>query len=221
MRFKAAIFDVDGTLVDLLEDHWRAFNEICEKHFDASCPLEDFKKVYGKPSTEIFDYLLSEAGIDPGNKDIASLAEERREIFRAGLGDVKPLPGVSDLLDAIEEDGTPIAVATSSEKRNGHAIIEAAGLADRFPVFVTRTDVARGKPHPDLFLRAAELLGFDSEDCVVFEDSTHGVTAAKKAGATVVAVTTGSHSAAELAQRGGDLVVASLADPQVRAFLGL
>ncbi len=221
MRFKAAIFDVDGTLVDLLEDHWWAFNEICEKHFDAACPLADFKKVYGQPSTEIFSYLFSEAGIDPAGKDIASLAEERREIFRAGLGDVRPLPGVSDLIDALEEDGTPIAVATSSERRNGHAIVEAAGLVDRFPVMVTRTDVERGKPHPDLFLKAAELLKSPAEDCVVFEDSTHGVTAAKDAGATVVAVTTGSHSADELADRGADLVVASLADSQVKAFLGL
>ncbi|MFH1722590.1 MAG: HAD family phosphatase [Candidatus Altiarchaeota archaeon] len=218
MRYLAAIFDVDGTLVDLMERHWRAFNNICEDRFDIYCPFEDFKEVYGMPAREIFEHILQEGGIDASKVDLEEISVERRKIFKKDLGDVKTLPGVLDLIVYLKKEGVKLAVATSNEKGAGYAILDAADLTKHFPVIVTKNDVVHGKPEPDLFLKAAEKLGEKPDKCVVFEDSIHGVEAAVKAGMSVVAVTTGSNDELQLAKKNPQLIVSSLADSRIYGF---
>src|SRR5262245_39818714 len=103
------------------------------------------------------------------------------------VGDIRPKPGLFDLLDAAR-GRLPLAVGSSSPARVVTAVLEALAIAPRFQAVVTGDDVARTKPAPDIFLRAAERLGVAPRSCVALEDSLAGATAAHAAGMTVIAV---------------------------------
>jgi beta-phosphoglucomutase-like phosphatase (HAD superfamily) len=96
--------------------------------------------------------------------------------------------GAAELLDALEGSGVPKGVATSSSRAKAMHMLTKVHLADRFEVIVTRTEVPKGKPHPDLYLRAAHELGFAVDRCISMEDSYNGVRAAHAAGMRVIMV---------------------------------
>src|SRR6202035_2936282 len=91
-------------------------------------------------------------------------------------------PGAADLLKALRDAPTPMAVATSTAGAEAHAQLEKAGVSDNFAALVTRSNIKPGKPHPETFLRAAELLKVDPSNCLALEDSHNGVRAAAAAG---------------------------------------
>jgi HAD superfamily hydrolase (TIGR01509 family) len=109
----------------------------------------------------------------------------RDEMFEAGL----PLKsGAVELLDALGDSKCPMAIVTSSSRRTAEAHLTLAGIRDRFDTILTRDDVTRGKPSPDLYLLASSRLGVIPEFCVAVEDSNHGVTAAHAAGTITIMV---------------------------------
>jgi HAD superfamily hydrolase (TIGR01509 family) len=109
----------------------------------------------------------------------------RDEMFEAGL----PLKnGAVELLDALQRCECPMAIVTSSSRRTAEAHLTLAGIRERFDTILTRDDVRRGKPSPDLYLLAASRLGVSPEFCVAVEDSNHGVTAAHAAGTITIMV---------------------------------
>jgi HAD superfamily hydrolase (TIGR01509 family) len=110
---------------------------------------------------------------------------KRDEILEAGLP-VKR--GAVELLDALRAAEYPMAIVTSSSRRTADAHLRLAGIHDRFDAILTRDDVAKGKPSPDLYLLAASRFGAKPEACVAVEDSNHGVTAALAAGAITIMV---------------------------------
>jgi len=97
-------------------------------------------------------------------------------------------PGVRELLGALGEAAIPAAVATSTARKAAEAQLRKAGIFDSFDVLVTRSDVTRGKPHPETFLRAAELLKVDPANCLALEDSYNGVHAAAAAGMATIMI---------------------------------
>src|SRR5207302_1685493 len=103
-------------------------------------------------------------------------------------GELRVKPGAVELLDAAESARLPRAVATSSSRAKAMHHLRAAGIVDRFDAVVTRDDVVRGKPHPDLFLRAASALAIAPARCLALEDSYNGVRAAHAAGMPVIMV---------------------------------
>jgi HAD superfamily hydrolase (TIGR01509 family) len=103
-------------------------------------------------------------------------------------GDLRVKPGVVEILARAEELGLPKAVATSSARQKALHHLRGAGLDHRFEAIVTRDDVSRGKPNPDLYLQAARALGIDPSRCLALEDSYNGVRAGHAAGMTVVMV---------------------------------
>lgn len=109
----------------------------------------------------------------------------RDQILEAGLP-VKN--GAIELLDALQGRNCPMAIVTSSSRRTADAHLTLAGIRDRFDTILTRDDVTRGKPSPDLYLLAASRLGVSPEFCIAVEDSNHGVTAAHAAGAITIMV---------------------------------
>lgn len=110
----------------------------------------------------------------------------RFRVFCAGGADLRP--GVLELVAFLEAEGVPTAVATSAGRESARAHLAHAGLLDGFRAVVTRDDVANGKPHPDVFLRAAEHLGVQPGWCLALEDSHNGVRAAASAGMMTVMV---------------------------------
>jgi HAD superfamily hydrolase (TIGR01509 family) len=148
--------------------------------------------------------------------ELERLAEVKERLLRAhARGNVEALPGVRELIGALDENGVRKAVVTSTPRANLDLILDLLGLKDRFGALVAEEDASKGKPDPEGFLVAAQRLGVRPGRCTVIEDAPHGLRAAKAAGMRSIGVTT-THPASELSD--ADLVVDSLADPRVLSF---
>ena len=140
----------------------------------------------------------------------AHLAAMREELFDAFRAELRPIPGIAAVIDALP---CPFCVASSSLPERIRLSLEVTGLWTRFEGRAfSSTMVRRGKPAPDLFLHAAASLGFAPADCLVVEDSPAGITAARAAGMRVIAFTGGGHAAgadhrARVAALGPDAVI--------------
>jgi len=205
--FKAAIFDLDGTLVDSLELHVAAFVAVCNRH---GIPVEPEFVVarFGSRSRDIFLDILSAAGL---SGDAVSLAKEKSEAFLSNVAGIRPMRGALELLSLLESQGIKTAIATGDSRNTMWRIVGSAGLP-RFGAYACADDVVSTKPAPDVFLRAAELLSVPPDECVAFEDSVHGILSAKGAGMKVVALLAGMAKKEDVLAEGPDLVLDSLSD---------
>ncbi len=192
------LFDLDGVLIDstpAVERVWRQW--AAERGFD---PEKVVRMAHGRPSLSTIRDLL------PGADHVAENREvERREI--ADLEGVFAWPGVAALLKALPPDRW--AVVTSCTRPLAEARYRAAALP--LPqVFLTSSDVDRGKPDPEAYLTAAGRLGIPTADCIVVEDTPAGILAGKRAGARVIALTT-TMGEDELAAAEPDWILENLA----------
>jgi sugar-phosphatase len=170
----AIVFDLDGVLVDSTEAVERAWTRWAEER--GLAPEELLPVIHGRPSREVIAEYAPE--LDP--------AEEARRLD--SMEQVTSSPAIPGALECIElaRQGA-WAIVTSGDGRAAGRL-RSAGLPVP-DVLVTADDVENGKPHPEPYARAAEALGVDPGDCVVVEDAPAGITAAKAAGMTVIAVT--------------------------------
>lgn len=203
----AAVFDLDGTLVDSLELHLRSFLNVCERH---GIPVERQFVIdrFGMTVREIFSDILSGSG--PG-LDIDALSAEKSSEFMKLAPAVRPFPGAFGLLSLLRGGGKLLALATGNKRVDMELILLYSKLP-RFDAYVSADDITRGKPAPDVFLKAAEKLGVEPGECVVFEDAVMGLRSAKNAGMRTVAVLTGLARREELERESPDLLVSSLSD---------
>jgi HAD superfamily hydrolase (TIGR01509 family) len=209
---RAVLFDLDGVIVDSRDQHMAAWETWAREHAP-DAPEGYFLRSFGLRNDTIIGALLE--GASPA--DIDRLSDEKESLFRAAVrGALAPLPGVVGLIDALEDAGIPRAIVTSTPRLNLDLVLEELGLTGRFGALVAAEDVSRGKPDPEGFLIAAQRLDLAAERCVVIEDAPAGIEAARAAGMLAIAVTT-TRPAADLAA--ADLVVDSLADERVRAFI--
>jgi beta-phosphoglucomutase len=182
------IFDMDGTIVDNMAFHtdsWLAFFARRGKTYD---PDAFFRETAGAQGREI---LRERLGADIPEDEIAVLAQEKDVLYREMYGPHRsPIQGFEDFVTAARAQGVKLAVATSAPPANIVFTLDELDLRRHFDTVVGAADVARGKPHPDVFLKAAEKLGVDPRDCIVFEDAPMGVEAARRAGMKAVVITT-------------------------------
>jgi HAD superfamily hydrolase (TIGR01509 family) len=144
---------------------------------------------------------------------VQGLADAKTEYQIAHLaGNVKPMPGLVELLDEIDRRGLQKAIASSGLRRYVEAVLRINGLRDRFGVIVTGDQVAHGKPAPDVFLAAAQALNVEPQSCLVLEDAPAGVQAAKAGGMLCIAVP--DHSVAQLDLSQADKIMTSLHEVQ-------
>jgi beta-phosphoglucomutase len=204
----AAIFDLDGTLVDLFEVHLRGFQNVLSKRLGVSFEREDLEATYGKSGEEIIRVFLDRQGVE--HHDIHSLAVERRQWVADNLGGCESLPGAVELMRELSERGFKLGLGTSNTESIGEKIIHAAGIASFFRAKAYKSSGVRGKPAPDIFLKVSELLMISPPECVVFEDSIHGILAASSAKMKSIGVATGVNNVSELDIAGADMVFESL-----------
>ncbi len=187
-EIKGAIFDMDGVIVDNYRYHLEAWAEFCRDHqipFHRDSFTHQF---FGKNNRDILNSLFGKILSD---SDVRVLGEEKESIYRKLYSPhIKPLNGLISLLDFLKEQGIGIAVASSAPQSNIDFTIQNTGIGKYVDVMVNGDMVQRGKPHPDIFIKAAEMLNIYPGKCLVFEDSFAGIEAAKNAGMTVVAVAT-------------------------------
>lgn len=202
------LFDLDGVLADSTPAVARVWTYWAMKHgFD---PSEVVHKAHGRPSISTVREYLPEGDAEAENREI-----EQREI--EDVGDIKALPGAVELLQALPPDRWTIV--TSCTRPLAIVRIRAAGLP--LPKYlVTSSDITRGKPDPEPYLKGAAKLGLAASDCVVIEDAGAGVRSGKAAGARVIALRT-SHAEAELRVAGADWIVDNCASLSVDRTLGL
>lgn len=184
--FRGLIFDCDGTLVDSMPIHYRAWLESL-RHHEApyDFPEEEFYALAGVREQDAVRLLNAKHGaeVDPD-----SVAEYKSALFQhryTEVGEVKP---VADLARSARQAGVPMAVASGSEEHTVRGCLTATGLIDLFEIIITPRLVARGKPAPDMFLLAAERMGIAPEHCLVLEDGQSGMDAAAAAGMAAVFV---------------------------------
>jgi beta-phosphoglucomutase len=207
----AAIWDVDGTLVDTAELHFRAWAELAAE-IGKPFTRADFAATFGRRNSEIIRALFDPAASDAAVADFG----ERKEVkYRAAARreGIALLPGVATLLRGLRDLGWAQAIGSSAPRANLEMILELTGTREFFAVVVTAEDTQRGKPDPQVFQVVADRLGVSPPRCVVFEDAMAGVEAARAAGMKCVAVRfVGHHPVEALRAAGAARVVDSLAD---------
>lgn len=196
MPFRAAIFDLDGTVVDNMPLHVEAFAIFSSRHDLPPLSLADRRRLDGKRNREIFPDLF---GRPLSRDELRAYETEKESLYRSlSAGRLVPLRGFHRLLDMLRRLSIPVAIATSAPSENVRHTLDEIQLDPASLVIVRGDEVARGKPWPDVFLEAAARAGVAPADCVAFEDAPIGIAAASAAGMRTVAVTT-SFSAADLA----------------------
>jgi beta-phosphoglucomutase len=209
----AVIWDVDGTLVDTAELHFRAWVELC-RDLGRDFTRADFAATFGQRNPEIIRHLFGERFDDAA---IADLGARKEELYRAAARQgVDLLPGARPLLEGLHAAGIRQAIGSSAPLGNIDLIMRLTDTARFFDAVVSAEDTQRGKPDPQVFLVAAEKLGVPPRRCVVMEDAVAGVQAGRAGGMKCVGVTfVGHHADDALRRAGADLVVKTLADVSV------
>ena len=195
---------MDGTLVDNLAYHFMAFDAYAER--EGFALLEPVSlKINGMHSNDIFPLLL-------GNEVVAQygldrLNREKEEVYRDMYRPkIAPIAGVVELLKEAKKAGVKCAIGSSGCRENVEMIIEGLGIADLIDGSISGSDVTHGKPHPEIFTKAHELLGLKAEECIVVEDAVNGILAGIATGCKCLAVTT-TATAEVLTEAGASLCV--------------
>ncbi len=215
----ALIFDMDGVLVDSNPFHLEKWEALLNEHgvkFDrAQLP----EQILGQRNDTALRFFFGERlSADDRQRIIEELEEKFRSIFKAHA---KPLAGLEPLVVESHRAGIPMAVASSAMAKNVEFVVEALGFRKYFKALVNGDEVTKPKPDPEIYMKAARLLGVDPRRAVAFEDSFIGIEAAKRGGMKCVGIAS-SFPADELRSRTeADLVVQGFAELNLRRLAGL
>lgn len=186
---------MDGTLIDNTPYHYKSWQAFFKRHNLGEISIERYKSsISGTPIIETMRSLFPEAD----EETLKSYREEKevfyREIYAPFLA---PINGLENFMAGLRDDGIKMAMASSATMEDIDFILNKVPIRNDFSVIIDGSRVSKGKPNPQIFLKAAGDLNARPEDCVVFEDSIAGIKAANAAGMKVVGITTG-HTASEL-----------------------
>jgi HAD superfamily hydrolase (TIGR01509 family) len=196
----AFLFDLDGTLIDSVYQHVIAWREALEA-VGVSLAVWKIHRRIGMSGGLFVAALRRELGDELDDETIARLPDLHSEAFMRHYGGVRPLPGATDLLSGLTEQGLRWAIATSGAERTAGQARSLLGLSDDVPM-VTRDQVQYAKPDPDLFLTAAARIGVDIRDSIVVGDSVWDLLAARRAGALSIGLLSGGYGREELIYAG-------------------
>lgn len=216
-RVDAVLFDMDGVLIDSEPIHYASDLQMLDE-LGIKVPRSYLDRFVGMTNPEMWEIIRREHGITEGTKDIL----DRQIAVKIRLlqeGDYPAIPGVTGLLRGIRRLGVPVAVASSSSVAFIQAVLRKTGLDGYIRDFVSGEDVPAGKPAPDVYLKAAEVLGADPGACVVVEDSRNGVLAGKRAGMKVVGYRNPSSGEQDLGE--ADMIIDSFIECPPEAILGM
>lgn len=184
---KAILFDFDGVVIDSGELHFKAWQVFCSI-YGKEMTYEEFKKGFGQTNRDILQDIL---GRDLSEEEIKQFSEEKEEIFRSiAKSKIKLIEGVADFIKKMMKHGIATALVSSTPRKNIDFILSEINLEKCFDVIVSAEDVRNGKPDPEGYLKAANLLGIQPANCIVIEDAIAGIQAALAAKMKCIAITT-------------------------------
>jgi len=200
----AAVFDMDGVLIDSGAHHRHAWRMLLDEMGAEPADPEHWRLTIGRPSEEAIPLLL---GRRVSDAEARRLARRKRDFYqaRAQTG-LDPVLGVREFLESLEELGVPCAVGTSASRWDAERLLDDLGLLRFFDAMVTADDVMLGKPDPEVWVQVARRLRVPVARCVVFEDAPVGIQAARAAGMRAIGVTT-AHRDDELIAAGASLTI--------------
>ena len=185
---KAILFDMDGTLVDNMHFHhiaWMQFIEEKKLNIDAETLEHEYHKgTLIEVMARFFPELTTE-------KELREVGNEKEALFREIYRPhISPIKGLLSFLDQLKEKNIPIGLATMGDQNNIAMTLRGLGIEHYFHSTTGGHEVVKGKPDPEIFLKAAQKMGVDPVDCLAFEDTRSGITSAKTAGMKVIGVCT-------------------------------
>jgi beta-phosphoglucomutase family hydrolase len=183
----AFLFDMDGTMVDSMPWHARSWAAFSQNIGGPPLGQDFFHRTTGMTGVEVMRVYLGERPEAELQAMVARKEAIYREMFAPHFCEVR---GFRAFADAARAAGIKVACATAGDADNIAFVLDHLGCHGFFDAVVGAHDVARGKPHPDLFLLAAKRMGTDPAECLVFEDAPHGIEAARRAGMRAVAIAT-------------------------------
>ncbi|MGY6562698.1 MAG: beta-phosphoglucomutase [Luteibaculaceae bacterium] len=175
---KACIFDLDGVIVDTAHFHYLAWRKTANAlGFDLTeAENENLKGVSRKES---LDYILNLGGVSISDEEKEKWLVQKNDWYLTYIESMTPgdiLPGVLDFLHGLENKGILLAIGSSS--KNARPILERVKIKEKFTAIIDGTNIIKGKPNPEVFLKGAEAMNLKPEECLVFEDAIAGVQAA-------------------------------------------
>lgn len=185
-EYDGFIFDLDGTIADTMPVHYHAWTATLERKAGHPSRFTEalFYSMGGVPAREIVAWLNKEHGY---NLPIEETTEEKENLFLTFLSEVQPIEPVINVVKKLGKE-RKLAVASGGYTEIVRHTLEKLGMLDYFPVLVGADQVTQGKPSPEIYLRAAELLGVNPKKCLAFEDGEPGIVAARAAGMQVIDV---------------------------------
>lgn len=209
MSYIAVLFDMDGVIIDTQQAVTRFWRDIA-RVYDVELTDSDFvHHIYGCPATHTLSVLFSHLEADDTDAVLSEMAGREAQMTYTAVD------GAIELLGQLRQQAIPTALVTSADPWKVNAVFSQIALSGMFTVQVIGTDIERGKPSPDCYLRAAELLHAPPGQCIVFEDAISGVKAATAAGALCIGVQQPEMTAA-LIGSGAAYVVADLGQVVLR-----
>jgi len=189
-------FDLDGTLIDNNHFHILAWQEFYKRRNRAPLTEKEFIKNFnGKTNADVLKYVFD---YELTKEEMIQYTNEKEEIYREIYKPfIKPVDGLLELLELLRQQHIPMVIATSGIPVNIEFMLQHLPIRQYFTHIINSTHITHGKPHPEIYQKAAEALGFPPQQCIAFEDAVAGILSAKSAGYKVIALTT-THHATEL-----------------------
>jgi len=189
MTPKAFLFDLNGTMINDMEYHLRVWYDVLVNELGSTLTLEGVRSnMYGK-NDELFVRVFGpDKFTKPQMDEIAHRKEVKyQELYKPHL---RLIDGLPEFLQQTRAAGIKMAIGSAAIPFNIDFVLDNLNIRPYFSAIVSADDVVESKPHPEVFLKAAHLLGADPASCIVFEDAPKGVEAAARAGMKSVAITT-------------------------------
>jgi HAD superfamily hydrolase (TIGR01509 family) len=191
----AVLFDMDGVIADTNPFHKTAIRKFCEKYGFKLTEDELKQRIYGRTNKDWITALFGKLT----DEELMRYADEKEELFRKLYEPfVKPVDGLMEFMHELAKAGIPAVLTTSAPPANVQFLMGHIPVKHHFKMILDERSVTNGKPHPEIYLKAAAALQLPNNQCVVIEDSLSGVQAGKAAGSKVIGITT-THSSDELA----------------------
>ncbi len=195
LQYKAFLFDLNGTMIDDMEYHVKAWYDILNNDLNAGLSWTQVREqMYGKNS-ELLVRVFGEGKFDDARMNELSFEKERR-YQQTYLPNLQLINGLDAFMTKASEKNIAMAIGSAAIPFNIDFVLDNLHIRNRFSAIVSADDVVISKPHPETYLKAAKLLGVQPNECIVFEDAPKGVEAAQNAGMKAVVLTT-MHSADE------------------------
>jgi len=212
---KAVLFDMDGVIIDSEPLHFRS-DQLLMKTFGIEMSVADLEVYVGMRDPDMLSQIILKYGLNTSLSELLSM-QLNHKISLLREADAFAIDGIVDLIQSISDHHIHIGLASSSSRVFIEAVLDKLGIASHFDCIISGYEVEKGKPDPDIFLKAASLLGVSPEHCLVIEDSAHGVKAAHAAGMKCIGFQNPNSGNQDLSN--AEMIVRSIRDIQVKDWM--